>query len=145
MRAEIEQLIQARRWALARVAYDKLLADLALVAAAAPTGGWEATEQAIRAGLAQDADAEEAKLEAETALRQGQPWAAVDLLSRFVISELPVATALPLIRVRETALQQLLALGQGSETALTTVRAQREALEQALESEWVAIQSGRSA
>jgi pilus assembly protein CpaF len=144
LRTDIEQLIQARRWVPARAAYDTLLADLVLVAAAAPTGGWDTTEEAIRAGLAQDADAEEAKLEAEAALRQAQPRIAVDLLSRFVMSDLPVATALPLIRVRETAMQQLLALGQGSETALTTVRAQREALEEALEAEWVAIQSGRS-
>lgn len=135
IRGDVERLLHARRWAAARRSYDTLLADLALVAAAAPTGGWSAVEEALRAGLAQDADAEEARVEAETAIRQGQPRVAVDVLSRFAISDLPVTTALPLIRVREVAMDLLLAQGQGSEAALTTVRAQRAALEQALAAE----------
>jgi hypothetical protein len=135
LRAEIEQFTRARRWRLARQAYESMLADLALVAAATPIGGWDQIEEAIRAGLAQDADAEEARLEAETAMRQGQPRVAVDVLSRFAISDLPVATALPLIRVREAAMERLFAQGQGSDAALRTVRAQRAALEQALAAE----------
>jgi Flp pilus assembly CpaF family ATPase len=145
LRAEIEQLTRTRRWKPARQAYESMLADLALAAAAAPTGGWDQVEEVIRAGLAQDADAEEARLEAETAIRQGQPRVAVDILSRFTISDLPVATALPLIRVREAAMDRLFAQGQGSDAALRTVRAQRAALEQALAAEGDVDQGRRAA
>jgi pilus assembly protein CpaF len=132
LRAEVERLIKVRRWKSARQRYDELLAELTMAAAAAPTGGWEAIEQAIRAGQARELDAEEARIEAETAIRQGQPRVAVDILGRFSSTELPVAVALPLIRVREQAMERLIQLGQGSAEALSTVRAQRMALEQAL-------------
>jgi hypothetical protein len=94
-------------------------------------GGWEHVEARIRAGLAQEAEAEEARMEAETALGQGHPHAAVDILKRFTITDLPGHVALPLIRVRERALEALRARGEGSEEALRTVRAQCAALEQA--------------
>jgi hypothetical protein len=129
--ADLEQLLAARRWQEARTSYEQLLADLAGAAAVVPMGGWERIEAHIRAGLAQEAEAEEARIEAELALGQGHPHAAVDLLKRFTITELPRPIALPLLRVRERALEALRARGEGSEEALRTVRAQRTALEQA--------------
>ncbi len=94
-------------------------------------GGWEQIEARIRAGLAQEAQAEAARIEAETALSQGHPNAAIDILKPFIITELPRQIALPLLRVRERAMEALRARGEGSEEALRTVRAQRPALEQA--------------
>jgi hypothetical protein len=128
---DLEQLMAARRWQQARTAYEQLLADLAGAAAAVPMGGWEHIDARIRAGLAQEAEAEEARIEAETALAQGHPHAAVDILKRFTVTDLPRHVALPLIRVRERALEALRLRGEGSEEALRTVRAQRAALEQA--------------
>ena len=127
----LEQLMAARRWQEARATYEQLLADLGVAAAAAPVGGWEHVDSCIRAGLAQEAEADDARIEAETALSQGHPNAAVDILKRFAVTELPRHVALPLIRVREQAMDALRARGEGSEEALRTVRAQREALEQA--------------
>jgi hypothetical protein len=49
------------------------------------------------------------------------------------VTELPGHIALPLIRVRERAMEALGARGEGSQEALRTVRAQRTALEQAEE------------
>jgi hypothetical protein len=129
--AELEQLTQARRWRDARTALDTLLSSLGCAAAAAPTGGWEQLDARIKAGLAQEAEAEDARMEAETALGQGHPNAAVEILKRFVVADLPPHVALPLIRVREAAMQTLLTRGEGSAEALRSVHAQRIALEQA--------------
>lgn len=133
--AELLRLVERKRWRAARQQYEGLMGDLALAASAAPTGGWDVVEAEIRAGLAQEGDAEEARIEAETALAQRQPRAAIDVLARFTAADLPLAVALPLIRVREAAMEQLLTLGQGSEAAASSVRAQRQALEQALVAE----------
>ena len=96
-----------------------------------PGGGWEQLDARIRDGLAQEAEAEQAYIEAERALGQGQAQAAVDILKPFTVTDLSRHVALPLIRVREQALEALRAHGEGSEEALRTVRAQRIALEQA--------------
>ncbi|HEX9439606.1 MAG TPA: ATPase, T2SS/T4P/T4SS family [Roseiflexaceae bacterium] len=128
---ELEQVMHAKQWATARTAYEQLISDLGHAAAAAPVGGWEHVEARIRTGLAQEAEAEEARIEAETALGQGHPNVAVDILKRFSVTDLPRHVALPLIRVRERAMETLIVRGIGSQEALFTVRAQRMALEQA--------------
>jgi pilus assembly protein CpaF len=128
--SELERLLTAKHWRDARTAYEQLLADLGHAAAAVPTGGWEQIEARISTGLTQEAEAEEARMEAENALHQGHPSAAVDLLKRFTMAELPPHVALPLLRLRERAMEALRARGEGSEEALRTVRSQRVALEQ---------------
>ncbi len=127
----LHQEVQHKRWRAARSAYERLLSDLGHAAAAVPAGGWEQLDARIRTGLAQEAEAEGARSEAETALAQGHPNVAVDMLKRFALSDLPRHVALPLIRVRERAMAALLARGEGSQEALLTVRTQRLALEQA--------------
>jgi len=127
----LQQIVQHKRWSAARSAYERLLSDLGYAAAAVPVGGWEQLDARIRTGLAQEAEAEGARNEAETALAQGHPNVAVDILKRFAISDLPRHVALPLIRVRERAMAALLARGEGSQEALFTVCTQRLALEQA--------------
>ena len=71
-------------------------------------------------------------MEAETALDQGHPNAAVEILKRVVAADLPIHLALPLVRMREAAMQMLLTRGEGSAEALRSVRAQRAGLEAAL-------------
>jgi hypothetical protein len=133
--ATLEHQIAARHWSAARTTYDDILSDLGNAAAAIPTGGWEQIEAQIKAGLAQEAEAAAAQIEAATALAQGHPNAAVELLKRFLVTELPRHVALPLILVREQAMVALLARGEGSPEALASVRAQRVALEQAASSD----------
>ncbi len=127
----LQQLMQTKQWGASRTALDQLLADLGQAAAAVPTGGWEQVDERIRVGLAQEAEAEEARIEAETALAQGHPNAVVDILKRFSVTDLPRHVALPLIMVREQAMAALLARGEGSEEALHTVRTQRMAIQAA--------------
>ncbi|MCS6841946.1 MAG: secretion system protein E, partial [Roseiflexus sp.] len=127
--AALQRLIEANRWRDARLALDAIMTDLAIAAYAAPPGGWEAIETRIRQGIAAETAAEEARIEAERALEQGHARLAVDMLARFTPSNLPITIALPLIRVRERAMEYLVQAGQGSEAALATVRAQRRALE----------------
>ncbi|PMP82744.1 MAG: secretion system protein E, partial [Roseiflexus castenholzii] len=127
--AALQRLINANRWRDARLALDAIMTDLAITAHAAPPGGWEVVEMCIRQGIAAETDAEEARIEAEQALEQGHARLAVDILARFTPSDLPMTIALPLIRVRERAMEYLVNAGQGSEDALATVRAQRQALE----------------
>jgi Flp pilus assembly CpaF family ATPase len=130
-RTRIDIHSAAKRWRAAHGALEQILADLGMAAAAAPIGGWEATLARINAGLAQEAEAEAARIEAEAMVERGQPQSAVELLKRFSATELPRQVALSLILVRERALAALLARGEGSQDALATVRAQRMALEQA--------------
>jgi hypothetical protein len=130
-RTHVDAQIAARRWCAAHSAMEHLLADLGMAAAAAPIGGWEAVEEQINTGLAQEAEAEAAQIEAQAMVERGQPQAAIDLLKRFSATELPRHVAVPLITVRERALAALLTCGEGSADALATVRAQRMALEQA--------------
>jgi Flp pilus assembly CpaF family ATPase len=127
--AVLEGWMVAKRWQAARSTYEQLLMDLDIAAAAVPMGGWEQIDARIRAGLAQEAEAEEARLEAATALAQGHPNVAVEMLKRFPMSELPRHVALQIALVREQALTALLARGEGSSEALASVRAQRLALE----------------
>jgi pilus assembly protein CpaF len=127
--AALQRLMASNRWRDARLAFDAIMTDLALAAHAAPPRGWEAVEALIRQGIAAELAAEEARIEAERALDQGQARLAVDMLVRFTPSDLPLSIALPLIRVREQAMEQLVKAGQGSAAALATVRAQRGALE----------------
>jgi hypothetical protein len=128
--ATLEQQIAARHWSAARSTYEHTLSDLGIAASAVPIGGWEQIDARIKAGLAQEAEAETAHVEAATALAQGHPNAAVELLKRFLVTELPRHVALPLILVREQAMVALLTRGEGSPEALASVRAQRMALEQ---------------
>ncbi len=132
--AALQRLIEANRWRDARLALDAIMSDLVIAAHAAPPGGWETVEMRIRQGIAAETAAEEARIEAERALEQGHPRLAVDMLARFALSSLPVTIALPLIRVRERAMEQLVQAGQGSDATLATVRAQRQALEASGES-----------
>ncbi len=125
----LQRLIKANRWRDARLALDAIMSDLVIAAHATPPGGWETVETHIRQGIAAETAAEEARIEAERALEQGHPRLAVDMLARFALSNLPVTIALPLIRVRERAMEQLVQAGQGSDATLATVRAQRQALE----------------
>jgi pilus assembly protein CpaF len=127
----LQHYVQNKQWRAARTGYEQLLSDLGIAAAAVPTGGWEQLDMRIKTGLAQEAEAEEVRMEADTALAQGHPNAAVDLLKRFTAADLPRHVALPLIAVRERAMEALLSRGDGSLEALATVRAQRVALEQA--------------
>lgn len=124
--------MQAREWAQARTSYEQLLEELGIAAAAMPSGGWEPIDERIKQGLAQEQDAEAATIEARTALAQGHPNAAVEMLRRFVVADLPAQVALPLLKVREAAMERLLADGEGSAAALETVRQQRIALESSL-------------
>lgn len=142
--AGLEQHVQAMRWAAAREAYTTLIADLGRAAAAVPPGGWEALDARIAAGLRLEDDATATCADAATALRQGHPQLAVELLTRFTVAELPRQIALPLIRVREQALQALRDRGEGSVEALATVRAQRQALEQAAEQGYPLAEAGQA-
>ena len=92
---ELERLMQIKRWSEAHTAYEHLLSDLGHAAAAVPTGGWEQVDARIKAGLAQEVEADGAYIEATIALGQGHPNAAVDILKRFAISDLPRHVALP--------------------------------------------------
>lgn len=131
--AALRRLLAARRWRDARLALDVMMTDLALAAQAAPPGGWEAIEAMLRQGIAGESAADEARIEAERALAQGHARLAIDILAPCVVAELPAAVALPLVRIREQAMERLVDAGQGSEAALATVRAQRRALESDVE------------
>ena len=126
----LERQLAARQWPAARGTYERLTSDLGRAAAAAPAGGWEPIDARITAGLALETAALAAHTEAVAALAQGQPTAALELLKRCPLADLPRHVALPLIEAREQAMAALLERGEGSPEALASVRAQREALEQ---------------
>ncbi len=126
----LQQLMAGRRWTEAQAAYEELMRDLQHAAAAAPIGGWEPLQTAIREGLALQTDAARACAEAEAALRQEHPHVAIDALRRFLLSDLSAEQALQLVLLREQAHADLLHRGEGAPEMLGSVRAQRHALEQ---------------
>jgi hypothetical protein len=125
----LNELLAARRWTEARQAYDELVADLGMAAAAAPIGGWETVEAQIAAGLAQEAEIAVACGQATSAIEQGHPNLAIATLRHLSASELDARLALAVIKVRERAMKALLARGEGSNEALQSLRAQRHSLE----------------
>ena len=128
--AKLEHQLKEKHWQAARTIYEQILSNLVVAAAAAPAGGWEPIHERITAGLAREAEAERAQVEANAALAQGQPGAALAILKGVPIGELASERALTLTRLREQALEALFARGEGSAEALSSVRAQRVAYEQ---------------
>jgi pilus assembly protein CpaF len=133
----MQQLIDARRWPKAQAAYNELTINLQHAAAAAPVGGWEGIEATIRDGLRLHKEAERACAEADTALRQGHPHVAIEVLRPFVALELALEQALQLVSMRERAHSDLLERGEGAPHMLESVRAQRRSLQERLQhSSW---------
>ena len=134
LRARLEQLVEQRSWIEARQAYEQLASDVARAAAAMPTGGWARLLQRVKTGLEREQQARAARTDAEAALAIGQARNALELLQPFnaVEMELSRPTLLTLLRVREQAMAVMVQRGEGAPAALETLRAQRDALEQAL-------------
>ncbi len=128
--AALEALLADNRWAEARSRLNELMQDLATVAAAAPPTDWAAVEERIEAGLAHERAALQACEDANAALRRNDPRAALDLVNGAVPNEswLSPTTALTLLRLREQALEALLAYGEGTAETIRAVRERRIAL-----------------
>jgi Flp pilus assembly CpaF family ATPase len=134
LRARLEQLVEQRNWIEARLAYEQLASDVARAAAAMPTGGWARLLQRVKTGLEREQQARAARTDAEAALAMGQARNALELLQPFNAAEMELSrpTLLTLLRVREQAMAVMVQRGEGAPAALETLRAQRDALEQAL-------------
>ncbi len=126
--AAIVAALQARRWGAARSAHEVVAADVALVAAHAPMGGWEALAATLAAGEAHDNDAREGVARARVALAQGRARDAVDLLAPFEPARLSAQVAREALGVRREALLALMAAGELGPDALAPVEAALAAL-----------------
>ena len=133
-RGRLERLVEQRSWIEARQTYEQLAADVARAAAAMPTGGWARLLQRVKAGLEREQQARTARSDAEAALVRGQVRNALELLAPFnaVEADLSPVTLISLLHVREQAMTIMVQRGEGSQSVLDTVRAQRAALEQAV-------------
>ncbi|MEI8167942.1 MAG: secretion system protein E, partial [Chloroflexales bacterium] len=127
--ATVEAALLARRWPEARAAHAALLADVALVAAHAPVGGWGALDAAIKAGEDRDHEAAVRVTEARLALAQGRARDAADILARADPGRLSTAVARDTLAARHAALVILCAAGELGAEALAPVEAELEALE----------------
>ena len=127
--AEVGAALVARRWPDARAAHATVLADVALVAAHAPVGGWEALDAAIKAGEARDQQALANIAAARLALTQGRARDAADLLAYTDPRRLSTAVARDTLTTRRTALSALRDAGELGAEALAPVEAELEALE----------------
>ncbi len=136
-RARLEQLAEQRSWIEARQAYEQIATDVACAAAAMPTGGWARLLQRVKTGLEREQQARIARTDAEAAMTMGQARNALELLQPFnaVEIELSRPTVLALLRVREQAMGMMVERGEGAPAALSTLKSQRVALEQALMTE----------
>lgn len=126
----IEQHLRARRWNEAQAAYRTLMADVATAALASERE--ETLDWQIRTGVERDQAASVACADAEHALAQNDPRAALDIINPFVVLEARLSDSVVqrLLLVREAALGDLLDRGEGSQDALLLVRERRMALEQ---------------
>ena len=127
--ATVDAARLARRWPEARAAHAALLADVALVAAHAPVGGWGALDAAIKAGEDRDHEAAVRVTEARLALAQGRARDAADILARADPGRLSTAVARDTLAARHAALVILCAAGELGAEALAPVEAELEALE----------------
>ncbi len=127
--ATVDAALLARRWPEARAAHAALLADVALVAAHAPVGGWGALDAAIKAGEDRDHEAAVRVTEARLALAQGRARDAADILARADPGRLSTAVARDTLAARHAALVILCAAGELGAEALAPVEAELEALE----------------
>ncbi len=127
--ATVDAALLARRWPEARAAHAAVLADVALVAAHAPVGGWGALDAAIKAGEDRDHEAAVRVTEARLALAQGRARDAADILARADPGRLSTAVARDTLAARHAALVILCAAGELGAEALAPVEAELEALE----------------
>ncbi|WP_129670305.1 ATPase, T2SS/T4P/T4SS family [Candidatus Chloroploca sp. Khr17] len=126
--ATIQATLGSRRWPDARAAYGEVMADLAIVAAHSPAGGWEHLERTIAAGEDRDYLARSQIAEARLALTQGRARDAVDLLTQCDPMVLSKSVALETLATRRDALAILHAAGEIGGDALGPVQAALEAL-----------------
>lgn len=124
----VARVLRARRWPAAKAAYEAATADVALVAAHTPRGGWEAMARAAATGAARDAQAAEGVARARTAIDQGRVRDAVDLLAPFDPGALSAEVARAALAARREALLALLAAGEVGADALGPVDAAIAAL-----------------
>ncbi len=128
--ASIRTALAARRWPAARQTYAQLSADVALMAAHHPPGGWEALLAAITAAERRDAAARESLARARAALAQSRVRDTVDLLAACDPASLAAELAREVLSTRHTALAALHQAGEIGAEALVPVAAALAALTQ---------------
>lgn len=119
----IQAALRARDWPTARAAHAEARSDLALLAAYAPPGGWEALAHALTSGEARERRAEGALSQARLALAQGRARDAVELLAPCQPDELPPELARRTLIARRDALIALRDAGELGSDALAPVEA----------------------
>jgi Flp pilus assembly CpaF family ATPase len=123
----------ARRWDLAQRRYETVLADLALLAAYTPTGGWQALDAALRRGQEADTRLLQLASRARQALQAGRAHDALDILNVANIGEGSPQAALQLLAVRRDAVQIQVAAGEAGAHLLDTLLATMAGFERMLE------------
>ncbi|RRR77615.1 MAG: secretion system protein E [Candidatus Viridilinea halotolerans] len=129
--ATAQTALRARDWAAARAAHEQARSDLALLAAYAPTGGWEALAHALATGETLERQAEGALSQARLALAQGRARDAVELLAPCQPENLNPALARRALTTRRDALIALRDAGEIGSDALAPVEAALSALDMA--------------
>jgi Flp pilus assembly CpaF family ATPase len=126
--AEITRALAERRWGAAAAAYRQVSADVALYAAHAPAGGWEALAARIERAERAEREAASAIAQARLALAQGRARDAADILARFDPAEVSGSVALDALHARRDALRALRETGEVGGYALAPVEAAIEAI-----------------
>lgn len=121
--AAVADALRDRRWDVAGAAHEAATADVALVAAHTPTGGWGALADAVATGTARDHEAARGVERAIAALGQGRARDAVDILVAYEPAGLSPEVARAALDARRTALLALLAAGEVGPDALAPVEA----------------------
>lgn len=122
--------INQHSWPEARKLSTELLRDVGKAAAVAPQQGWDELNHEIGVGIMGEQNAATAIADAEQLLTARQSRRALEALRDIDIEVLPQELALNVLRHRESAMEQLVATGEGSRDMLIAVRARREAVEQ---------------
>jgi len=124
----ITAALSRRDWPEARERLTQVMADLALVAAHTPAGGWGEVEIVLTAGLAADQVAFEATARARAAITSHDPQDALALLQCLDLSRISREATVTALTARRAALRQLADAGLGGDAPITLVDAQLAAL-----------------
>jgi len=124
----IEAAMAQRDWAEAHARLTHAMTDLALVAAHTPAGGWGQVEATLAAGVAADRAAADLAARARSAVADGDPQDALDLIRPILVGTLSRDAARVILITRRDALAALATMGMSGQEPLDTVNLQLAAL-----------------
>ena len=126
--AQLDTLIEQRRWNEAFSILSSILEDVVHAAAHIPAGGWERYEQRLSLARQASQQARELITQAQSELDHGRPRQVISMLEQYDTTLLDTDTLLTVEDLRITALHALVARGDAANHALEAAQVRRDGI-----------------